>query len=45
MSMPTGVRLCQRCRRMFPRDEVKFYAKEEMKMCTKCKASVDEWKL
>jgi hypothetical protein len=36
MAMHTGNKLCQWCRKMFPKKDVRFYPKASMKMCSNC---------
>jgi len=40
MVMPKGLKLCEGCRKMFPKKKVKFYPKAAMRLCTKC---IDNW--
>ena len=40
MAMHNGNKLCQWCRKMFPKKEVRFYPKADMKMCGNC---VEMW--
>jgi hypothetical protein len=40
MTMHTGDKLCQWCRKMFPKKDVRFYPKADMKMCSNC---VEAW--
>ena len=38
--MQYGNKLCQWCRKMFPKNNVRFYPKADMMMCCNC---VDDW--
>jgi hypothetical protein len=40
MAMHNGNKLCEWCRKMFPKKEVSFYPKASMKMCSNC---VEVW--
>jgi hypothetical protein len=41
MTMHNGNKLCQWCRKMFPKKEVRFYPKPSMKMRSNC---VEVWR-